>query len=130
MADAIRMLVLDDEKAVRESLAAFFEDEGFAVEEAPSSEEALKVMRDNPIDGVIVDLRLPGVDGSGFIREAHAKWPYVVFVIYTGSPEYELDHDLVAIEQVSEKVFLKPVEDLKMLSDEVRRLLPTGPSAK
>lgn len=122
MANDISVMVLDDEKAIRESLAAHFEDDDFKVFTAASAEQALSVLESNTVIVVIVDLRLPGLDGTRFVQEAHAKWKDVAFIIYTGSSEYRLEANLQSIPQVSRTVFYKPVRDLGILSEEVRKM--------
>ena len=123
MTNDISVLVLDDEKAIRESLAAHFEDDDFKIFTAASAEQALAIMERNAVNVVIVDLRLPGLDGSRFVLEAHSRWKEAEFVIYTGSSEYRLETNLEAIPQVSKTVFFKPLKDLSLLSDEVRKIV-------
>jgi DNA-binding NtrC family response regulator len=125
MTDDISVLVLDDEKAIRESLAAHFEDDDFKIFTAASAEQALAIMERNLVNVVIVDLRLPGLDGSRFVLEAYSRWKEVGFIIYTGSSEYRLETNLEIIPQVSRTVFFKPLKDLNLLSDEVRKLTKT-----
>ena len=122
MANRISVLVLDDEKAIRESLAAHFEDDDFKIFTAASAEQALAILERNRVNVVIVDLRLPGLDGTQFVQAAYARWKNVAFIVYTGSSEYRLEANLQSIPQVSRTVFYKPVRDLSILSDEVKRM--------
>lgn len=125
MTNDISVLVLDDEKAIRESLAAHFEDDDFKVFTAASAEQALAILERNNVMVVVVDLRLPGLDGSRFVQEAHSRWKNVAFIIYTGSSEYRLEPSLENVPQVSKTVFFKPLKDLSVLSEEVRELAKT-----
>ena len=125
MANDISVMVLDDEKAIRESLAAHFEDDDFKVHTAASAEQALSIMESSRVNVVIVDLRLPGIDGTRFVQVAHTKWKNVAFIIYTGSSEYRLEEHLQSIPQVSQTIFYKPVRDLRILSEEVRKMAGT-----
>ena len=122
MANDISVMVLDDEKAIRESLAAHFEDDEFKIFTAASAEQALAIMERNTVNVVIVDLRLPGLDGTRFVQEAYAKWKNVGFIIYTGSSEYRLEANLENIPLVSKTIFYKPLRDLSILSREVIRM--------
>lgn len=117
------ILVLDDDTHVRESLVISLEDEEFEVFEAESSEVALKFLDDKPVDLVIVDLRLPGMNGTEFITAASKKWPDIKFVIYTGSPEFCIPVDLARIPNVSNSVFLKPLSSCDVMIDEIRKML-------
>ncbi|WP_320174176.1 response regulator [Maridesulfovibrio sp.] len=117
------ILVLDDDIHVRESLAISLEDEEFEVYEAGSSEEALKFLEAQPVDLVVVDLRLPGMNGTDFIKEARQKWPELKFIIYTGSPEFSIPVDLAEVPCVSNSIFLKPLPTCDVMVSEIRRML-------
>ena len=109
------MLILDDEESVRESLVDFFEDRGWGVLSASTSEEAFDLLKHEKVAGAIVDIRLPGVDGNEFMRVVSEIHPTLACVVSTGSPEYHTPKDLVDLPQVSKKIFSKPVVDLKDL---------------
>lgn len=117
------VLVLDDDTHVRESLVISLEDEDFEVYEAESSERALNFLDTSRVDLVIVDLRLPGMNGTEFINSASVKWPEIKFVIYTGSPEFSVPATLSERPNVSNSVFLKPLPSSDVLIDEIRRML-------
>lgn len=117
------ILVLDDDIYVRESLLISLEDEGFEVFGAESSEHALIFLEDNQIDMVIVDLRLPGMNGTEFINSASVKWPNIKFIIYTGSPEFCIPANLALKPNVSNSVFLKPLPSFDVIIAEIRQML-------
>ncbi|WP_419782025.1 response regulator [Maridesulfovibrio sp.] len=117
------ILVLDDDVHVRESLAIGLEDEDFDVYEAGSSEEALSFLNGQKVDLVVVDLRLPGMNGTDFINEARQRWPELKFVIYTGSPEFSIPVDLAEVPSVSNSIFLKPLPTCEVMVSEIRRML-------
>jgi DNA-binding response OmpR family regulator len=117
------ILILDDEKAVRESFADYFEDHHWRSLQAKSGEQALALLEKESPDGAIVDIRLGGMDGNAFIREAHVTNPKLVFVISTGSPEYEVPTDLLKLPCVSKHVFKKPVTDIAELEMDILRLI-------
>jgi len=58
-----RIMIVDDEAAIRESLQGLFEDEDYRVECAPSGEEAVARFRKQPSDCVLLDIWMPGIDG-------------------------------------------------------------------
>ena len=117
------ILVLDDDKHVRESLVMQLEDEGFTVFEAASAEDALALLTTNPLDLVVVDLRLPGMYGTEFIDVARVQWCDLKFIIYTGSPEFRIPAELAGESAISNAVFLKPLSDCESLISEIRRML-------
>jgi len=121
----VRVLVVDDEEAIRESLVAYLEDDGFETISVSSGEDALKVMEKDDIDVVIIDIRLPVIDGNELLRRASHRWPAMCFLIYTGSTSYEYPKDILKLPCVSTTVYRKPLLDLRVLSEEIRRLMST-----
>src|ERR1043166_1679096 len=64
-----KVLIIDDEKLVRWSLQQKLSKEGYEVESAPTGEEGLNLIRDDGYELVLLDLRLPGMDGAQVLRE-------------------------------------------------------------
>jgi len=58
-----RILIVDDEEAIRDSLRGLFEDEGYSVDCAASGEEAVVRFRKHPAGCVLLDIWMPGIDG-------------------------------------------------------------------
>jgi DNA-binding NtrC family response regulator len=118
----IRVLVVDDDVAVRDSLAAFFGDEGFAVRSAGTAGEALVEIGTGATDVAVVDVRLSGADGPSVIVRGHELAPGARFLIYTGSVGYRLPPALAAIGMTQADVVRKPAESMQLLVDAVRRV--------
>lgn len=116
----VRVLVIDDESSIRESLTEYLEDFDFNVTSAESAEEALGVLENTPHDIAIVDMRLPGMDGNAMILNAHSKCPDMRFLIHTGSVDYQLTQKLKNIGIRQEHIFLKPIPDLSIFVDAIR----------
>lgn len=117
------VLIVDDEVFIRQSFADYFEDHLWRPLAAESGEQALDILEKESPHGAIVDIRLGGMDGNAFIREAIRKKPKTAFVICTGSPEYDVPVDLLELPCVSSQVFRKPVTDMKKLEKEMLRLI-------
>ena len=114
-------LILDDEESIRQSIAAYMEDEGYIVFEASSGEEAIEVVKNNHIDEAIVDIRLPGIDGNTFMIEARKILPDIKFVVHTGSADYVPPESVKALGVTSSNVLIKPASDLKILCDALKK---------
>ena len=124
MNEAVKtILILDDEPSIRDSFAAYFEDRLWQPIQVESAEHALEILEKTPISGVIVDIRLRGMDGNAFIRKAYTKHPNTAFVVCTGSPEYDVPMDLLKLPRVSNQVFRKPVFDMSKLERNLIRLI-------
>ena len=115
-------MVVDDDRAIRESFGDYFEDQGYQARLMESAEAALAYLHECSCDVAIVDIRLGDMSGDEFIHRAHARHPQCGFIICTGTPAYRLPDHLLALQRVSSKVFQKPVVDLGRLLEEVLRL--------
>lgn len=67
-----RVLVVDDDVTVREVVVSYLRADGHGVVEAADGAAALKEMRDDPADLVVLDLMMPGIDGLEVCRRLHA----------------------------------------------------------
>ena len=118
-----KVLILDDEDVIRGSLGAFFEDCGWIVFEADSGESALKILSTEIPDVALVDVRLGDMLGVEFVREAAVISTKLLFLICTGSPEYESPEDIKQNKNVYDKIVLKPIMDLVSFEQKVRKLV-------
>ena len=91
MSVAVRKaLVVDDEPTVRETVAAFLSVHGFQVVTAVSGEQALEVFAAEAPDVVIVDLKMPGLNGMEVLRRIKATAPEVPVILVSGYGEIRL----------------------------------------
>lgn len=117
----IRVLLVDDEYPVRVSLGGYLQDRDFDVFSAESAEEMLNLLQHQKIDWVIVDIRLPGIDGNQLIVKAHEVQPDLKFLIHTGSTTYQIPPEVTAIGITDEMLFRKPLPDMSVLVKAMRR---------
>lgn len=117
------ILLLDDESIVRQSLVDFFGDQGWVTVEAESAEDASLKLESQLVHAVVVDIRLPGMDGSEFIRGVCTTYPQTAFLICTGSPDFEVPVDLCGLPNVSTWICRKPIQDLDELKLQVQKTM-------
>jgi two-component system response regulator MprA len=87
---AMKVLVVDDERAVRDSLRRALELEGYAVELAGDGEEALeRLSGSSPADAVILDVLMPGIDGLEVCRRLRAEDNGVPVLMLTARAEVD-----------------------------------------
>lgn len=110
-----KILIIDDEPGLLFSMVAFLEDEGFTAVGTSSGEEALQHLVTDQYDAVVVDVRLPGIDGNEVILQALAKGCGAKFLIHTGSTDYILPKTLINHGFSQEDIFLKPLPDLDII---------------
>jgi two-component system response regulator AtoC len=79
-----RVLVVEDEVYVRESLTEILRERGYDVVESSTVAEAVRLLAHAPIDVVLTDFRLPGADGLALVKQVQASAPDVPVVVLTG----------------------------------------------
>lgn len=119
----IRVLVVDDESAIRHSLAAFLEDFDFQVFVAASAEEALEMLAAGSFHVGVIDLRLPGMSGDVLIPLAYEIDPCMRFMIHTGSSGFNMTGELARTGLRPEHIFLKPLPDMSVLVEALETLV-------
>ena len=120
------VLVVDDEEVVRQNIVAYLEDDGLVARGAESAEQALEILAQQEFGVAIIDLRLPGMDGNALIVHAAALQPRLKFIVHTGSSNYTLPPELVALGVTEDDVFHKPVMDMSAFVAKIRQLLAGG----
>lgn len=78
-----RVLIVDDEQNMRWVLQEAMSQAGHTPQSVASGPEALVLLAHTPIDLVILDLKLKGMDGLAVLRQIHERWPQVVVIILT-----------------------------------------------
>jgi len=78
-----RVLIVDDEKSMRDLLSITLEKEGYDVETAAGGELAIEMLHREMVDAVITDLRMPKVDGLQVLRAAKESSPDIAVIVIT-----------------------------------------------
>lgn len=123
ISDNPHILVVDDEEMVRINIVAYLEDEGYQVKAADSGEEALRILTQRYFDLMIVDMRLPGMDGNELIIQSITHQPRLNYLIHTGSTEYRVPERLKQMGIKEEQILLKPLSDMSKIVDNIRKIL-------
>ncbi|HUL44538.1 MAG TPA: sigma-54 dependent transcriptional regulator [Bacteroidota bacterium] len=118
MAD--RILIVDDEKIIRESIAFILKKEGFVVGEAVNGKLAHEKLQNEPFDLVISDLEMPEMNGIELLDKVMQLNPQSLMIIITAFGS--LDTAISALRKGASDYILKPVE-FDELMVKVRRLL-------
>lgn len=86
----MRVLIIDDEKNIRISLSSILEDEGYEVLAAESGEEGLKLLTDNSIDLILLDVKLPGIDGIQVLEKILENYPDMDVIMISGHSDISI----------------------------------------
>ena len=89
MNEKANILIVDDEEVVRRSHLRSLASAGCNAQAAEDGDEALRVMEQNSFDVILLDLRMPGLDGMDVLKTIKERWPDSEVVVITGYPTIE-----------------------------------------
>ena len=128
MSGVYKVLLVDDDENVIAALKRVLRGEGYILLESHNAEEALEVMAHEPIDLVVCDYRLPGMNGIDFFEMTTQKGYDTVNIILTGKPDLTMAMDAIN-RAVLYKVLLKPWDN-DILRVMMRRALEQRETAR
>lgn len=114
------VLVVDDEEAVRLTLGELLKTFDCAVTEAENGLQAINILKEKDFDLILLDIRMPILNGVEVLKEVRSFKPDARFVIITGYDDAVLIQEAYSLGAIT--VMLKPVtlEDLQGLFNQVR----------
>jgi len=80
----VRILVIDDEKVIRDGCQRALADQGYAIEKAESGHEGIERLEQSAYDIVLLDLMMPGLDGLSVLRWIRENRPAIQVIVITG----------------------------------------------
>ncbi|HTE47628.1 MAG TPA: sigma-54 dependent transcriptional regulator [Gemmatimonadaceae bacterium] len=119
-----RILIVDDDATFRLTTGALLAADGHHIESAPDGQRAVEQLREQTFDLLLVDLRMPGIDGIGFV-EALRLWGHRVPILMI-SGFGTIDAAVRAMHLGADDFLTKPVEP-SVLSERVAELLELRP---
>lgn len=81
---AKKILIVDDEVSIRESVSGILSDEGFLPVLAQSAEEAFPILAEGDIDLVLLDIWMPGMDGMEALQKIKSEYPAIPVIMISG----------------------------------------------
>lgn len=114
------LLVIDDEKNIREGLATDFEMDGYNVKVAANGQEGIDFLEKGNIDLVITDLRMPVISGEDVLKKVTAEMPGIPVIVLTGHGS--IDSAVSAMQNGAYDFLTKPL-NLNHLELVVKRAL-------
>ncbi len=107
-----RLLVVDDDPDICDLLRDRLESEGFHVDCAADGETALRILAETPVDGMLLDIALPNMDGFDVLRELRTFQPALPVVMMTAVEA--LDRAMAAVEAGAQGYLLKPFDPTRL----------------
>jgi len=115
----ISVLVIDDEPFVRESITSYLEDSGFIMIQAENGQEGIAVFRREKPDVVLIDLRMPGLDGLEVLDILAKESPETPLIVISGAGI--MQDAIHALQAGAWDYIMKPIQELAMLEHSVRK---------
>ncbi len=116
-----KLLVIDDDAIVRDSIVTYLEDSSFQVIEASNGIDGIELFKKDKPDLVICDLRMPNMDGLRVLKEIMTEDPDVPVIVVSGAGVIS---DVVAALRLGASDYLiKPIVDLEVLEHAVERCI-------
>lgn len=117
----VKVMVVDDTDHVRAMLVDMLELDGFeVVAEAASGSEAIDAAGDTQPDVIVMDYKMPGMDGLTAARQIRSDRPHQPIILYTAYPDAELEKEA---KQAGIAVTLGKVEGLNQLERHINELV-------
>ena len=91
------ILVVDDEEVVRRGFQRVLASGCRHVETAGTGEDALQAMEARPYDIVLLDLRMPGMDGMSVLKTMKRRWPEGEVIVVTGYPSVDTAKEAIRL---------------------------------
>ena len=113
-----RILLVDDEKKFLDAMSARMEARGMEVSTSESAEEALDMLAKEAYDAVILDLRMPEMDGIEALKRMKEKRPEVQIILLTGHATVEEGVEAIKLGAMD---FLEKPADLDAISEKIKK---------
>ncbi len=93
-----KFLIVDDDKGVRDFLTRFLKQKGYArVQSVATGKEALQAVAEDGIKLVLLDVRLPDIDGVEVLRRIKEKDKFIGVIMITGFPDEKIGKDCLGL---------------------------------
>jgi DNA-binding NtrC family response regulator len=110
---ARHVLVVDDDSSIRQVLEGRFSAVGFDVSCASSGDFALDILRQQKVDLVVSDVKMPGMTGDGLLQEIQKRWPGLPVIMLTAYGS--IPHAVQAVKQGASEYLTKPFKGQELI---------------
>ena len=120
---SVHLLIVDDEKEIREALSRHYRFAGYNVSVASNGQEALQIMGERKTDIVISDIQMPVMGGAELCAQIRREYPLTRVIMMTGY--VSLDNALTCLRRGADNCIFKPITDMKVMDLAVSQSVST-----
>ncbi len=120
MADKSRVLVVDDEEALRTVLSTELKGEGYEVDTASDGDEAISIVQNKKFDLLLLDIKMPKVDGFEVLKFVKKSFPAIKVIMLTGFADLK---NAIESKKLGAEDFVSKPYDLVDLLTTIERVL-------
>jgi len=116
-----KVIIVEDNVEVLESLSEILTSEGYEIETATSGEEGIKKCRTEQFSLALLDIKLPDMEGTQVLEVLHREFPGMVKIMITGHPS--LENAVASLKRGADAYLMKPINPanlLKVLDEKMR----------
>ncbi len=114
MGSTVKILVIDDDQSIRESFATILHDKGYSVDLAQTGYEAIQKSEETNYNLVLIDIRLPDMEGTAVLSKLKDRIPKTRKIIITGYPS--INNAVTSLNQKADAYIIKPVDIDQLLA--------------
>jgi DNA-binding NtrC family response regulator len=114
MSNKTRILIIDDDENITKAEAEILEDQGYIVDIAGTGTEAIEKTQKNNYNLMLVDIKLPDMEGIDILNKIRDTTPKIRKIIVTGYPT--LQNAIAAVNKSADAYIIKPFDVEKMLA--------------
>jgi two-component system nitrogen regulation response regulator NtrX len=108
------VLIVDDDAGIRKTLSKILEGEGYIVEAVVNGKQAIEASSGRLFNVVLIDIRLPDMEGTELLDRLKETEPKMVKIIVTGYPS--LNNAIEAVNEGADGYILKPFDTVELLA--------------
>ena len=114
MNEQVKILVVDDEESIRETLKEILEDEGYIVDTVKNGRTAIKFSKEKSYDLALIDNRLPDIEGIELLEKFKESNSNMIKIVVTGFPS--TTNAVKALNNGANRYLLKPVKSINLIN--------------
>ncbi len=121
-----KILITDDRAGIRSLLKEVLQESGYEVLTAAGGQEGIKIVQENTIDIVLLDMKMPGMDGLETLRLIKKAQPNVKVIIMTAYEDMEI---IKEVQKRGASCYISKPFDIEELLSTIKRLLKKSAEA-